>query len=61
MDRRCKVPRLIPTKHNYGIKLIIDQELDIETGKVLFEWSSLEHVDPSGTFLIYNLMYLSPY
>lgn len=24
------------------------QELDIETGKVLFEWSSLDHVDPSG-------------
>jgi len=24
------------------------QELDIETGKVLFEWSSLDHVDPEG-------------
>jgi len=23
-------------------------ELDIETGKVLYEWSSLDHVDPSG-------------
>lgn len=23
-------------------------ELDIETGKVLFEWSSLKYVDPSG-------------
>jgi hypothetical protein len=24
------------------------QELDIETSKVLFEWSSLDHVDPNG-------------
>ena len=24
------------------------QELDIETGKVLFEWGSLDHVDPEG-------------
>jgi len=23
-------------------------ELDIATGEVLFEWSSLEHVDPDG-------------
>ncbi len=35
--------------------LIIDIELDIETGKVLFEWSSLEHVNPSGTFLVNNI------
>lgn len=27
------------------------QELDIETGKVLFEWSSLDHVDPEGKLL----------
>ena len=26
------------------------QELDIETGDVLFEWSSLEHVDPEGRY-----------
>jgi hypothetical protein len=25
-------------------------ELDIETGKVLYEWSSLDHVDPSGEY-----------
>ena len=24
------------------------QELEIETGDVLFEWSSLDHVDPEG-------------
>ncbi|KAK5204888.1 hypothetical protein LTR41_009424 [Exophiala xenobiotica] len=30
------------------------QELDIETGAVLFEWSSLEHVDPSEGFLPLN-------
>lgn len=27
------------------------QELDIESGKVLFEWSSLDHVDPEGKLL----------
>lgn len=27
-------------------------ELDIETGAVLFEWSSLDHVNPSGTYMI---------
>lgn len=26
------------------------QELDIETGDVLFEWSSLDHVDPEGYY-----------
>ncbi|OAL34144.1 hypothetical protein AYO20_06599 [Fonsecaea nubica] len=30
------------------------QELDIETGEVLFEWSSLEHVDPSEAYLPLN-------
>ena len=30
------------------------QELDIATGKVLYEWSSLEHVDPSEGFLPLN-------
>ncbi|KIW17244.1 hypothetical protein PV08_04435 [Exophiala spinifera] len=30
------------------------QELDIETGEVLFEWSSLEHVDPSEGYLPLN-------
>ena len=28
-------------------------ELDIATGEVLFEWSSLDHVDPSGIFFRY--------
>lgn len=28
------------------------QELDIETGKVLFEWSSLDHVGPEGAWPI---------
>jgi hypothetical protein len=27
------------------------QELDIESGKVLFEWSSLDHADPEGKLL----------
>jgi len=26
------------------------QEIDIESGKVLFEWSSLDHVDPEGKY-----------
>ncbi|OBT98179.1 hypothetical protein VE01_03716 [Pseudogymnoascus verrucosus] len=30
------------------------QELDIESGEVLFEWSSLEHVSPSEAFLPLN-------
>ncbi|TVY17990.1 hypothetical protein LARI1_G005477, partial [Lachnellula arida] len=30
------------------------QELDIETGKVLYEWSSLDHVDPSEGYLPLN-------
>jgi hypothetical protein len=29
-------------------------ELDIATGDVLFEWSSLDHVDPSESFLPLN-------
>lgn len=30
------------------MKLTISQELDIHTGKVVFEWASLDHVDPKG-------------
>ncbi|KAB5531161.1 ASST-domain-containing protein [Coniochaeta sp. 2T2.1] len=32
----------------------IIQELDIETGKLLFEWSSLDHVDPDEAILPIN-------
>lgn len=28
--------------------MLIFLELDIATGRVLYEWSSLDHVDPSG-------------
>ena len=31
-------------------------ELSIETGEVLYEWSSLDHVDPSGMLLRYSLL-----
>ncbi|KAE9378687.1 hypothetical protein N431DRAFT_540522 [Stipitochalara longipes BDJ] len=30
------------------------QEIDIESGKVLFEWSSLDHVDPEEAYLPLN-------
>ncbi|KAF2658675.1 hypothetical protein K491DRAFT_766551 [Lophiostoma macrostomum CBS 122681] len=30
------------------------QELDLETGKVLFEWHSLDHVDPTDSVLTLN-------
>jgi len=34
------------------------QELDIETGKVLFEWSSLDHISPEGTSYFLNAVAL---
>jgi len=37
-------PRLLPRPS------LTPTELDIETGDVLFEWSSLDHVSPDGTF-----------
>lgn len=33
---------------DFGVADLV--ELDIETGKVLFEWHSLDHVSPDGKF-----------
>ena len=32
----------------------IFQEIEIQTGNVVFEWRSLDHVDPSQTFILRN-------
>lgn len=45
-----KVGTLVPCR-----RLVADEaELDIATGKVLFEWKSLDHVDPSEGYLPLN-------
>ena len=33
----------------------IFQEIDIQTGEVLFEWQSIEHVDPSESYNYINV------
>lgn len=42
------------TKEQQWIVNAIFQEVDIETGKVLFEWSSLDHVSPDESALSIN-------
>ncbi|QPG73889.1 hypothetical protein FOA43_001204 [Brettanomyces nanus] len=42
------------SKEQQWIVDAVFQELDLETGEVLFEWSSLEHVSPEGSVLPIN-------